>query len=197
MATMASVHQIYCNDKNRLLIQCAPLLAGIRISSLLVITKEELCYLRWFSQRANLRYRIICTTKVKNVLFIFHESLLAKYLNNVEIQEFLHQYGYHQITCHNVIDQLALRYKEYRFNNGAFPHEIGVLLGYPLIDVLGYVNHQGKEALLQGYWKVYGDVEVARDTFEQWDKVKDQVMKWMGEGKETEEIVKIIVKNEE
>ena len=34
---------------------------------------------------------------------------------------------------------------------GAFPHEIGLLLGYPVEDVLGFIRHQGKNYLYTGY----------------------------------------------
>ena len=34
---------------------------------------------------------------------------------------------------------------------GAFPHEIGLLLGYPVEDVLGFIRYQGKNYLYTGY----------------------------------------------
>ena len=46
-----------------------------------------------------------------------------------------------------------------------FPHEIGVLLGYPLEDVEGFIENRGKNHLFCGMWKVYSDVERAQSLF--------------------------------
>ena len=43
------------------------------------------------------------------------------------------------------------RYACYMEEKGAFPHEIGLLLGYPVEDVLGFIRHQGKNYLYTGY----------------------------------------------
>ena len=37
-----------------------------------------------------------------------------------------------------------------------FPHEIGVFLGYPLEDVVGFIRHRGKCFTCCGCWKSYG-----------------------------------------
>lgn len=47
-----------------------------------------------------------------------------------------------------------------------YPHEIGVLLGYPLADVRGFIEHRGCGATAVGPWKVYGDIEGARARWE-------------------------------
>lgn len=41
-----------------------------------------------------------------------------------------------------------------------FPHEMGLLLGYPIEDVVGFMEHSGKEYLYSGYWKVYENVSI-------------------------------------
>lgn len=38
-----------------------------------------------------------------------------------------------------------------------FPHEIGVFLGYPLEDVVGFIRNRGRNYTCCGYWKAYGD----------------------------------------
>jgi len=52
-----------------------------------------------------------------------------------------------------------------------FPHEIGLFLGYPPEDVAGFIDR--REARLSGCWKVYGDVEAARQTFARFRKCTD------------------------
>ena len=64
------------------------------------------------------------------------------------------------------------RYEGYQKHGSAFPHEIGLFLEYPLADIEGFIEHQGKDALESGYWKVYGDVEQARAAFRLYDELK-------------------------
>ena len=54
-----------------------------------------------------------------------------------------------------------------------FPHEIGVFLGYPLEDVIGFCRHKGEGCKLCGYWKVYGDVDHAKRCFAAFDCCRD------------------------
>ena len=44
--------------------------------------------------------------------------------------------------------------KQYASGEQGFPHEIGVFLGYPVEDVEGYMQNDGKNFLLVGYWKM-------------------------------------------
>ena len=40
-------------------------------------------------------------------------------------------------------------------NEQGFPHEIGVILGYPVEDVIEFEKHQGKNCKYCGCWKRY------------------------------------------
>ena len=53
-----------------------------------------------------------------------------------------------------------------------FPHEVGVFLGYPLADVVGFVRNGGRNCLLCGQWKVYARAQEAAMTFERLRKCK-------------------------
>ena len=48
---------------------------------------------------------------------------------------------------------------------GAFPHEVGFFLGYPYADVTGFIDHEGRDYVATGLWKVYADRETALATF--------------------------------
>ncbi len=47
-----------------------------------------------------------------------------------------------------------------------FPHEIGLVLGYPPADVSGFIRHKGANFLACGGWKAYSDPEAALRTFQ-------------------------------
>ena len=48
-----------------------------------------------------------------------------------------------------------------------FPHEIGVFLGYPLSDVVGFIENSGRNFTCCGCWKAYGDPQAAQRHFAQ------------------------------
>jgi hypothetical protein len=51
-----------------------------------------------------------------------------------------------------------------------FPHEIGVFLGYPLQDVKGFIENNGRNSKYTGLWKVYGDKAASIRMFEKYRK---------------------------
>ena len=55
----------------------------------------------------------------------------------------------------------------------SFPHEIGLFLGYPLPDVLGYIQNRGKNSKLCGAWQVYGDAAEAERSFRRFRKCSE------------------------
>lgn len=58
-----------------------------------------------------------------------------------------------------------------RLDDGeAFPHEIGLFLGYPPEDVDGFIRNGAAGAKCIGTWKVYGNVETAQRKFAQYKK---------------------------
>lgn len=46
-----------------------------------------------------------------------------------------------------------------------FPHEIGLFLDYPLVDVIGFIRNTGKNCKCSGCWKAYGNAKEAEKTF--------------------------------
>ena len=71
----------------------------------------------------------------------------------------------------------------------AFPHEIGLFLGYPLEDVIGFCRHKGEGCKLCGYWKVYGDVESARKSFALFDRCRELLFSHLLSGAPLQELV--------
>ena len=47
-----------------------------------------------------------------------------------------------------------------------YPHEIGLFLGYPLSDVIGFIENKGWNYTCCGCWKSYGDPEKAQAYFD-------------------------------
>lgn len=81
------------------------------------------------------------------------------------------------------------RYDRYVKGQGAFPHEIGLLLGYPPEDVMGFVVNRGKNYLCNGYWKVYANREQKEGIFETYDQVREGMIRRLAEGTSLEDMI--------
>lgn len=77
------------------------------------------------------------------------------------------------------LERLKGRLTEY----ACFPHEIGIFLGYPLEDVVGFIAHKGKDCKLCGIWKVYGNVSEAGKLFQKLQKCSDIYIRVFQEGR--------------
>lgn len=73
--------------------------------------------------------------------------------------------------------KLRQRYEDYAVRREAFPHELGVVLEYPVEDVEGFIDNQGKNCLTERYWKVYHNKAHAEQVFQLYDQVKETAMK--------------------
>lgn len=96
------------------------------------------------------------------LIYVYRMNQLANELSDKKIKSFLNEYGYQQSeSLHDYIKILKNRFT----NNRSFPHEIGVFLGYPLPDVISFIEKQGRNSIMCGDWKVYHDEKTARYLF--------------------------------
>ena len=72
-----------------------------------------------------------------------------------------------------------------------FPHEMGLLLGYPPEDVEGFIRQNGKNALCSGYWKVYEDAEAKKRTFHIFECAEEHLIRLLSDGLHMRDIMGI------
>lgn len=161
----------------RVVTQCAPVLKGVKISNLITMKPGG-----WRKIRAYLKKsRIICiplyADAEKEVLFLYRYEQLERHLKNREVREFLRSCGYESFEVASVLVRLRRRYQLYAGISKEFPHELGVLLGYPVGDVQGFIDNRGKNSLTSRYWKVYQNPKEAEKIFDLYDRVKEQALK--------------------
>lgn len=154
---------------------CSPTLAGLKAGSLFPCgckEKEALFFeLDEMNRRLNakgVRLRLIHLREGRALVYVYRRQGLEKELRREKTAAFLRGYGYEPASAERCVDRLAERCH----TCGTFPHEIGVFLGYPLEDVIGFINNAGENSKCSGCWKVYGDEEGALRLFERYEKCR-------------------------
>lgn len=118
-------------------------------------------------------YELKRTEKSIHVLFYDYINL-DTVLRNRDNMAFLNRFGYsNEMDIYKLLDLLKKRYEN------VCPHEIGIFLGYPISDVMDFIECPNKECLMKGYWKVYNDLEKAREIFQIYDKSKIKVVNYI------------------
>ena len=104
-----------------------------------------------------------CSRTGAFLILVYREEWLRFILGKISVQHFLKKSGYQmQKTVDGFLKQLSNRL----CLEHDFPHEIGIFLGYPLEDVVGFIENQGKNYTCSGYWKTYGDPQEAKRRFD-------------------------------
>lgn len=112
---------------------------------------------------------VLYAGKRKVALFAYRADLLEGILARQEDRQFLADAGYDTSGAHELVASLWGRMHAYyqaadrRETRPAFPHEVGLLLGYPLEDVRGFMR--GDAETCRGPWKAYGDAGTAQLRF--------------------------------
>ena len=159
--------------------QCAPVLAGLKPAGLFRYETRDCADLahrvRSWNEQLNskgLRVRVMkgCARTHRFLIYVYREAQLSAVLADRAVREFLRQEGYQlpaeQEQTGALLNQLSRRL----CCQAEFPHEIGVFLGYPLPDVVGFIENRGQHFTCCGCWKSYGEPAAARRRFDQLSK---------------------------
>lgn len=108
------------------------------------------------------------------ILFVNKESL-ANQLNNIKVKNFLKFLGY----PNNMDVDSSLSHLIEKLKSDVFPDEIGVFLGYPLKDVVGFMGYGNYKFHNTKYWRVYGDPKPSEDLYSKFlnhrQKIRDML----------------------
>lgn len=164
---------------------CAPTLAGIKTGSLFSCPYEsresltaDLRALNRTLCPCGLRILPMRLGKGRALLYLYRPERLQRDLKSKSAREILEQAGYGGLKQEQCVLRLMKRLRE----NDEFPHEIGLFLSYPPEDVRGFREHRGKGCKLVGCWKVYGNADKARRTFEQYRKCTESYCRSLAAG---------------
>jgi hypothetical protein len=163
-------------DFIKAMIMCfgAPVINGIKCGSILNLARPgEDVRLSWYIARREIadtlpvEFAEISKSERSVLIFMYRKDLLLQVINGEETRRFLAGLGYGDF--HSVASCVK-RLRE-RFKTG-IPHEMGIFLGYPLEDVRGFIENEGRNSKLVGYWKVYGDERRAAEIFGEYKRAE-------------------------
>ena len=177
-----------CSIKGNIGLQCSLVLSGIKPSNLLIYNNHcEGCISEELKNTGAEHMKLYTGTK-ESVSIIFNRKKLEETLLDKKNREFIKQYGYEIFTVDEVIEKLAKRYTEFKEGRADFPHEMGIVLGYPLEDVSGFIENNGKNYLYSGYWKVYKNAEEKIRLFKKYKDIKKYFVEQIENGKQIYQI---------
>ncbi len=167
--------------------QCAPTLAGLKTANMFSAeykSREEVAQrLRALNATFLPRgLRIVPMRYMKNrvLLYLYRPERLKCDLADSAAQDILRESGYPCACAENCLCRLITRLRA----EGEFPHEVGLFLGYPPEDVRGFIENHAAGCKLMGCWKVYGDVDAAKERFASFERCTRACM-----GKALEQII--------
>lgn len=166
---------------------CAPVLMGQKVANMISLknsnndSAETIVsnYNKEFNQQ-DIFFRKLCCCSKRSLLLVYNKKQLEDLLQEKGYRAYLTAAGYEM--SNTLEDDLQTLEQRLQLEK-TFPHEIGVFLGYPLEDVLGFVLNKGSNCKYSGYWKVYGNVSEAQKLFATYEKCRDYILQKLTEGK--------------
>lgn len=168
--------------ETRLALQCAPVITGIKIANLLIVPSKEEERVSEVLKGTGIQHYCLDRQLEKTTYLLFRVPELVAYLNEENVRDILTQVGYEDLSIVGVLTLLQNRYVSYMKNRKDFPHEMGILLGYSIEDVEGFLKNKGENFLYAGYWKVYENVEDKKLLFEAYESAKEGLLLLVGHG---------------
>ncbi len=174
---------------NETLVQyCAPTLVGLKTGSLFACnyqSKEELyADIRRINRSLKSKGLVMMPLKTDQgrcLIYLFRPASLMNDLSELKTRDVLDYYGYSG-SIYQCISLLSRRIA----GCDEFPHEIGLFLGYPVNDVIGFIENKGKNYKAIGQWKVYDDLDSALMKFESYNTCTRIMMENLKRGKSLE-----------
>ena len=171
---------------------CAPTFAGLKTGNLFRISyadieafREELRELNGILKRKGLRAVPVRMTAEFALVYLYRPDFLKRDLGCEEAARLLTSLGYEPQSVNRSVAFLARMMRE----KEVFPHEVGLFLGYPPEDVLGFMKSSREGVKCVGCWKVYGDEARARAAFWRFQRCREVFEENVQRGRKLEALI--------
>ena len=176
----------------------APSVCGIKPANMFSVTASlfgEKEFAVW--KNLLLKHGLSCffyrLSKDRVLILVYNELWVEKLLRTFEIEKYLEGKGYlldAGLLGRFSFSRTSLVLYQLKERIGkSFPHEIGIILGYPLVDVIAFEKSCGKNCKYCGVWKCYSDEQKARQCENKFRECSLLCSKWFDQGYSLGQIV--------
>lgn len=163
----------------------APAIAGIKPANLfscpagLMPQAEEILadYEKQFKDR-HTRFKLLCRCRAHILILVYDTELTEKIFKKGNSKLSCPFWLCCRYRCTGFLNQIAAKIA----GGESFPHEIGIILGYPPEDIEGFKRYKGRNFKCCGYWKVYGNAERAQKMFDAYTLCREKLMQALQNG---------------
>ena len=134
---------------------------------------------------------ILYESSEKTTFLLYIRPALEAYLSRPEVKVLMERFGYRGWDLEEILSLVSIKYEEHMEDCAGFPHEIGLLLGYPAKDVTGFIENNGKNFLYIGYWKVYSDLPECKRIFQAYSHAREHIIHMVSRGMKIDAILRI------
>ena len=169
----------------------SPTVCGIKPANMFSVRDEHFSCSAFAEWRKEFAKHGIVARSVKssdgvNLVLVYNVCLEREIFADDFVCDYLRCKGYYE--CPDVsktISRLLCRIKTGR----GFPHEIGIILGYPVLDVTAFEKHEGQGCKYCGCWESYTDIEHAKNCTCRYKNCSHICKKWFDEGYSLSQII--------
>ena len=164
----------------------APVLAGLRTAAIFSCRfdgpEEEAARVAEMNALLNgrdLYLKVLSHRKGRAQVYFYRKGKLEQDLQKKGVADFLSRSGYSVCSPEEALRLLGERLDQ----KGDFPHELGIFLGYPLPDVIGFIEQGGKNCKCCEVWKVYSNENETKALFDRFRKCTEVYRKVFARGR--------------
>ena len=178
------------NFNQMLIHHCAPTICNIKPGNIFFVqnrlySKVGLEAWRKESSKLGISLFSVRISKTSRAILALNVGWAADILRDGFVKEYLEGKGYAVADARDFVRELFCM----MLRGKGFPHEVGIILGYPLADVIEFENHKGHDCKFCGCWKSYSDVENARRCLCEYKECMGVCEAWYDEGYSLSQIV--------
>jgi len=163
-----------------------PVLMGSKPAELLSFPKYDKHLLKkidsiekYMGRCRRITYRLFENQNGNIKILFYNRKALDENLREYRNMKFLKGLGYPE--QYNLDKYLEIIIN--KMINGVIPHEIGVFLGYPLKDIIGFIGHPSLKLTKINGWRVYGDPRLSDKRLNEFLEAKDKVKRLLQSNK--------------
>lgn len=193
MRKHSPIPEYYRTFETLLVAVAAPTLAGLKSASIFSVgagagdqTEEKVR--KWDEALSLFGVRLTVlkhgSGKAPAIVYVYRPAMVEKDLSDECSKKILSQCGYQGESLEELIEELSSRLS----SADAFPHEIGLFIGYPPEDVEGFMIHGGRNFTCCGLWKAYGCKEEREKYFQKCEKCTRIYTRLFKQGRSVEQL---------